>query len=321
MIDAISSGIHRIWDAFVNSEPVQRAMYIIGGFVDNIKALFGSISVFGGLWEMIFGVDGSHGEWDIVGDIINVLGKVGEFLWNISLLDEWLEVIRAIGAYVGWMLRQWNQFVRTDEFKTLIKDFEDIWNLVGGVIDEMRPLFNEVGRAIAEAFGGDELSTVKEDGNELLEMLKAFAQFIHEYIIPILKVVVPVLVKEVLTRILILAKVVQKVAEAIKWVVDGIKWVEEHLFAQNENAPENIANKEGGYNQVMTQKYQTDYSKATTLAQNYVNNTSQPTIINNNFSEGSVQPDARNMTKKEVTQLFTSAFGYNKARGVKGIIR
>ena len=53
------------------------------------------------------------------------------------------------------------------------------------------------------------------------------------------------------------------------------------------------------------------------LTQTY-NNTSNnsPYVVNNNFGEGSVQTDARNMTSKEVRQLFTGAFGKNNPRGV-----
>ena len=58
-----------------------------------------------------------------------------------------------------------------------------------------------------------------------------------------------------------------------------------------------------------------------TLTQNYNSATTHsPTIVNNNFNEGSVQADARNMSAKDVQAMFTGAFGYNKARGTKGIL-
>ena len=382
MIDAISAGIHRIWDAFVGSEQVQNAIYIINGFIDNVKALFGSGSIFGGLFEMIFGAEGS-GDWDIVGDIINVLGKIGGFLWWLSPLDEILNVIRAIGAYIGWVLRQWNKFVDSPTFQTLIDDFKAIWGLVADVWNELKPVFEEIWNSIAEMFGGGSaFGKVGEEGNEMYDMFVSIGEFIHKYIIPVLKVVIPGSIKLILGLVLVVFKIIQVIltiiyqgyqlaksiigvivqigkviwgavggvlgvinyvingiVDKVKWIVDKVLWVAKKLhmyndeLSENDNKPTNIANQQGGYNYQNREQYKlilkeldknpaiSTVLKARGLTDGYSYNNTQSTIINNNFSEGSVQPDARNMTKKEITQMFTSAFGYNQARGTKGIIR
>lgn len=314
MFEAIGAGINRVWEAFWNNKHIQDTIYIVQGFLQNLMA-FLDMTFLGGIWEMIFGT-GGNGEWDIVEDIINVLGSIGEFLWWISSMDEILEILRSVGALMGWIMRQWNDFVQTPELQQLIDDFQEVQALIGAIWDEVVIAFNGVGEAWAELWGDDESARkFMEDGNELLELLKDIASFIHDYIIPILKVLVPAIVHGVLDKFILLAKF-------IKWVIDGIKWIGEHLGMQNDKKPTNIANQPGGYNKVMEDRYKYDYSKASGLAKSYINNNNgQSTIINNNFSEGSVQADARNMTAKDVTKMFTTAFGYNQTRGVKGVLR
>ena len=355
MFEAISAGINRVWQAFWNNEHIQEAIYIIQGFIYNLQGLFSSVR--GGLMELIFGTPGSAGDWDIVEDIINVLGGIGEALWWLSSMDEILEVLRAVGALIGWISRQWNAFVQTPEFQTLIDDFREIRVLIGEVWKDIGTTFEEVGEIWAELWGDDKKSKLGEDGNELLEYWKALASFIHNYIIPILKVVIPGLIYGIIGPVVLLAKFIifvrdvlntiggvlntiggifssvftaiysrvkivvdfiNRFIEGVRWIVDKFGW----LFQQNDKKPTNIANQEGGYNMIMEDKYKYDYSKAKDLSKSYINNNNgHSTIINNNFSEGSVQADARNMTKKDVQKMFTSAFGYNRARGVKGVIR
>ena len=313
MFEAISAGLGRIWEAFWNNEKIQYAMYIINGFFENLMAFF-DMSFLGGIWELLFGT-GTGEEFDILSGIIDVLGAIGEFIWEISSMDEIIEVLRSVGALMGWVMRQWNAFVDSSEYQELIDGFREIRVAFGEIWTEIAPVFDELGKAWAELWGDEKgAEKLKEDGNELLELFKAIAHFIRDYVVPFIKLLVP-LIKATLMPLVAVVKF-------ITWIIEGVKWISDHFGMQNDKAPTNIANKDGGYNSIIEKQYQYDYAKGKDLAKRYINNNNgNSTVINNNFGEGSVQTNAHNMTQKEVRHLFTSAFGYNKANGVKGVLR
>lgn len=313
MFDAISSGIGRVWDAFMNSEPVQEIITTFQNFAYTIESLFNFIgSIGGGLWELIFGVgDGqSSGAFDIVGIFLEIAGAIGNFLYWLSPLEEILSIFDAIGSAIAWVLETWNDFVDSAEMQSLIKAFQDIRVIFGEAFGEIFEAFQEVGEAFGSIFEDNSSTEEATNGvNVLLELLKVLASIIKTVVIPPLKAV---------------ADTVKWIADGIKWVADGVAWLEgkESPTAQK---PQNIANTNGGYNSYYTDLLSGgasyDYSQTQGMTQSYnYNDTQKTSSVFNIFNEGSVQADARNMSAKDVQKMFTGAFGYNKARGTEGIL-
>lgn len=311
----IWGGLNRIWEAFMNSEPVQDIITTFQNFAYTLEALFNFIgSIGGGLWELVFGVDnGSEGGgFDILGLLLEIIGAIGNFLYWLSPLEEILSIFDAIGSAIAWVLETWNDFVDSAEMQSLIKAFQDVRVIFGEAFGELWDAFgelwdvlSEIGEAFGSIFSDDESTEkAKDDVNVLLELLKALATIIETVVIPPLKAV---------------ADTIKAIADAVKWVSDGVEW----LMGSGEDAtqkPQNIANTTGGYNMINGMGGY-DYSKAQGMAQSYnYSNAQQTSSIVNYFGEGSVQADARNMSAKDVQTLFTGAFGYNKARGTQGIL-
>lgn len=216
MFDAIQSGLQRIWDAFVNSEPVQQIITTFQKLWYTLETLFNFLgSIGGGLWELIFGVgQNEDGTLDIVGILLEIGGAIGNFLYWISPIEEILSIFDAIGSAIAWVLDTWNEFVDTPEMQQVIKGFQEVRVALGEVWDELFTAFDEIGTALGEIwealFGGDETEQVEEGGNLLLEVFKAIAWMLNNITIPILKNLVTVL-KLIITP--------------IKWLADGLKWV------------------------------------------------------------------------------------------------
>ena len=290
MFQAIGDGIHRVWDAFMNSEPIQ---YIITTF-QNLSYTLGTLfnwitSIGGNIWQTIFGVDdGSKSQvFDIVGVFLEVIGAIGKIAF--TPLKIILDIINAIGSAIAWFLDTWNQFVDSAEFQGIIKDFQEIRAVIGEAWNTLSEAFNEVRDAFMSVFEDDEdMKNAVETTNILLDVLRAVATFLRVTIIPIIKFI---------------AYVIKGIADVIKFVVDiGVGVIDFFTGGSLTQDSSNLVNQ-------------------SQLAQNYTHQISNAqTIINNNFASGSVLTDARNMTAKEVMKLFTSAFGFNKARGVDGVI-
>lgn len=312
MFEAIQSGIGRVWDAFMNSEPVQQIITTFQNFAYTIETLFNFIgSIGGGLWELIFGVgQNEDGTLDIVGILLEIGGAIGNFLYWLSSFEEILAIFDAIGSAIAWVLETWNDFVDSAEMQSLIKAFQDIRAIFGEAFGEIFEAFQEVGEAFGSIFEDDSSTKEATDGvNVLLELLKVLASIIKTVVIPPLKAV---------------ADTVKWIADGIKWVADGVAWLEgkESPTAQK---PQNIANTNGGYNSYYTDLLSGgasyDYSQTQGMTQSYnYNDTQKTSSVFNIFNEGSVQADARNMSAKDVQKMFTGAFGYNKARGTEGIL-
>lgn len=292
MFQAIGDGIHRVWDAFMNSEPVQ---YIIATF-QNLTYTLGTLfnwigSIGGNIWQTIFGVDdGSKSQvFDIVGVFLEVVGFIGKIAFMTSPLKIILDIINAIGSAIAWFLDTWNQFVDSAEFQGIIKDFQEIRAVIGEAWSTLSEAFNEVREAFMSVFEDDEdMKNAVETTNILLDVLRAVATFLRVTIIPIIKFI---------------AYVIKGIADVIKFVVDvGVGVIDFFTGGSLTQDSSNLVNQ-------------------SQLAQSYSHQISNAqTIINNNFASGSVLTDARNMTAKEVMKLFTSAFGFNKSRGVNGVL-
>lgn len=292
MFQSIGDGIRRVWEAFMNSEPIQ---YIITTF-QNLSYTLGTLfnwitSIGGNIWQTIFGVDdGSKSQvFDIVGVFLEVVGFIGKIAFMISPLKIILDIINAIGSAIAWFLDTWNQFVDTDEFQDVIKGFQEVRTIIGQAWNTLMSAFNDVREAFASVFEDDEeMKEMVENTNILLEILKMIATFIKITVIPVVKTI---------------AFIIRGIANVIKFITSTFKGIVGFFTGGNlVNDSSNLANQ-------------------SQLAQSYSHQVSNAqTIINNNFASGSVLTDARNMTAKEVMKLFTSAFGFNKSRGVNGVL-
>lgn len=291
MFQAFGDGIRRTWEAFVNSEPVQYMITTFQNFAYTLEGVFNLIRDIGGsIWEMIFGVDkGGNKVFDIVGLFLEVIGAIGNIAFMFSPIRVILDIINAIGSAIAWVLDTWNEFIDSAEFQGLLKDFQEIREIIGEAWSTLTEAFNEVRDAFMSVFeDDDEMKEMVENTNILLDVLRAVAIFLRVTVVPVIRLI---------------AYIIKGIADVIKFVVDvGIGVVDFFTGGALTNEASSLP----------TQKQ---------LAQSYsnrVNNTQ--TIINNNFASGSVLTDARNMTAKEVMKLFTSAFGFNKSRGVNGVL-
>ena len=218
MFDAIQSGLQRIWDAFVNSEPVQQIITTFQNLWYTLETLFNFLgSVGGGLWELIFGVDNSSsdGAFDIVGLLLEIGGAIGNFLYWLSPIEEILAVFDAIGSAIAWVLDTWNEFVDSAEMQGLIKGFQEVreafgevWDEFSSVINEIQLIFGDLWEAI---FGGSEETEEASDGtNILLEVLKAIAWVLNSTVVPVLKA---------------FASLLHLIITPLHWVADVLRFV------------------------------------------------------------------------------------------------
>ena len=221
IFENIWNGITRIWDAFMNSAPVQEIITTFQNFAYTIESLFNFIwSIGGGIWELIFGVDNgeSGGAFDIIGVLLEIVGAVGNFLYKISPLKVIVDIFNAIGSAIAWVLETWNDFVDSAEMQGLIKAFQDARLIIGEAFGEISEAFGEVWDALAPI--GEALSSIFDDGsteettddtNILLDVLKAFASVITTIVVPAVKVLV--------FPLRVLAEVIRTIADAISWVI------------------------------------------------------------------------------------------------------
>ena len=347
MFEAIKAGIGRVWEAFMNSKPVQEIIKTFQNLAYTIGALFNWIGgIAGNIWQTIFGVDDgtTNGVWDIVGAFLEIVGAIGNLIYWISPIQEILWLIDSIGSAIGYLLVTWNEFTETEAFQSVLKGFQDVRLMIGEVqaifaeaFEEGWSALEEIWNAFTSIFSQDD---VEEGFNVLLEILKVIARIISLTLIPALKGVAAVF-KVIALGVRTVASVVKGIADAfsifiglftnpeqyVGAFVDMIKNLARFVVEEFIGIPGqiidsigsgvlgaiglgNLANPNGA--NLDSQKH---------LARNYVHNASnKSTIINNNFEKGSVQADARNMTAKDVQQLFVGAFGYNKARGTKGVL-
>lgn len=332
MIEAIDAGIHRLWSAFMNSEPVQDIIKTFQNFAYTMEAFFNWIwNIGGNIWQTIFGVDsGTREAFDIVGAFLEIVGAVGNFIYWISPLEEILSIFDAIGSTIGWFLETWNKFVDTEEFQAIIKGFQDIRKTIGEAWGILTEAFGEVRDAFMSIFEDDEaVEDTKESMNVLLEILKAIATIINWTIIPLIKMVagfvkgVAGVVKTVADIFNGFVGLFTNTGDFVGNVVNLIHSLTDFIVTQFLGIPMRILDGMSGgiLSAIGLGGNNANLGNQKQLAQNYAYQTSNTThVINNNFQEGSVQTDARNMTAKDVRKLFTGAFGYNKARGTQGIL-
>lgn len=228
MFDAISSGIGRIWDAFVNSEPVQAIITTFQNFAYTMESFFGSLwGILGGIFEVFFGVNQeASGTLDIVGAIITVMDNLLNVIYNFTpiglMIQGILKVFDAIGGYIGWIMDTWNEFVDSPEMQGLIMEFQEIrkafgetWQVISEAIGELIDAFG----SLFSIFSEDESTTeVQDNGNVLLDVLKGIATLISTVVVPVIRTFADVL-KVVAIPIRVLASVIRAIGGAIGTVI------------------------------------------------------------------------------------------------------
>lgn len=84
MVDAFTSGIQRLWDAFVNSPQVQGTLQDLQSAFNSLKTMVMPVlSAIGGAWNSFLGMLGSGTGSDPVGAIISSFGRLGSIAGDV----------------------------------------------------------------------------------------------------------------------------------------------------------------------------------------------------------------------------------------------
>ena len=140
MFEAISAGLQRMWDAFINHPDVQAMITAIGGALSWLAGAIGNTID----WVLqLFGVS-TDSKWDIVSDIINVIGMAWDaFSGNLKLIISIVTTVAgAFSNFYNGVLVPLGEFlsaVLTPVWNTL----SNIWNSVIGQIQNLISVFNQ----------------------------------------------------------------------------------------------------------------------------------------------------------------------------------
>ena len=122
MIDAIRSGIMRLWDAFINHPDVQGAIKAIG---DALKWISDGVTWAGQQVLRFFHINSPHGgKWDIISALIHGVGDA----WN------------ALKGAVGWVI---------GVFQNIYNSFNTVMNVLGPFGSALLMLAGPVGSVVA----------------------------------------------------------------------------------------------------------------------------------------------------------------------------
>lgn len=205
MFKSIADGIGRLWEAFKNSSIVQgisklfeTLSYFIGEVVRILGVFFGDIfgansggsldpiqgiiNVFGALSDIVVTV------WENIRQVIGVLGIVvfainpvlGVIMMAAGFIEDiayWMEVFEAA----------WNQFIDSDEYKDVMNSLSEAGLELQKAFQPLWDSLVEIGKALYEAFGGDDVSNANDDINMLVEALKWIGNFIKVVIVPLVE--------------------------------------------------------------------------------------------------------------------------------------
>ena len=243
MIDAISSGINRLWNAFMGSDIVQGIIQYFGDFIATIQDVFQSIS---DMFALLFGWEDDGGTFDIVQSIINAFGTLGNIIsWVWNLMDDWsnspLGIITwlnplgilifhldEIGSLFEDIRDAIDLFTQTDEFQALSDAFGEVWTALQEPFQEIWSLINEIMGLFGEMFQDPEGQGTEERINFFVEILKGLATIIRVVVIPAIRGIA-IVIRVILTPIRAVLTVIRAIIGAIQWatsVVDifGIAW-------------------------------------------------------------------------------------------------
>ena len=312
-LEAVNDGIHRVWDAFVNSAPIQTIIKIF----DTLSHFIGgTLKVFTDFLNNLFG-GGNGGEFDFVQSLINVfanLSNILETVWKnikeiigivgivLVAVNPVLGVVLMLAGFIEdicyWIEifeQAWDQFVGSTEFQEMMEALGEVVEAFLEPMQELWNAFSDVGAAIAEAFGitDEGADDTKENINWILSGLKAIANFIRDYVAPLLKFLV-------------------QFCMPILWVFRGIAGIIGLFTGKNYLANDSAIN--------TMNNATTNYSTSTNLTKtsNSYSNNNRSVVINNNFREGAIQNNTR-ATTKDVNNGLVELMGYNTVYGVGGI--
>lgn len=230
MFQAISDGINRIWNAFMNSAPIRGILQYFGDFFATIRDFITGIGkILGNIFNF-----GDTGSFDIVQSIINLFGKLGDIvMWVWNLLDDWsnspLGIITwlnplgilifhldEIGSLIEDVMDAWNSFAQSSEFQALSDSFNEVFTAIKEPFDEIGQVFGELMDAFGEIFGGDDPvgNGTEERINFIVEAFKVLATIIRVTIIPPLQFIALV-IKTILTPIRVIISVVTYIVRLI----------------------------------------------------------------------------------------------------------
>lgn len=290
MIEAIRAGIGRLWEAFMNSEPIQ----FLTKLIDTFSSFFrGTFKVLNDFWTNLFG--DNNGTFDFVESLIEGFGKLYDIVSAVfNFIFPIFPLLQGIAYWMEIFEEAWDQFVDSSEFMEMMEALGEVVTAFIEPFQELWEAFSDVGEAIAEAFGMEEenADSTKEDINWIVGGLKMIANFIKNYIAPALKLLV-------------------QFAMPLLWAIRGITGIIGLFTGKDYFTNDTAVNS--------LNRGVTNYSTATTLTKaSNVNTRNNNVIINNNFNEGSVQAKTT-MTNEEFGKGITSLLGYNNVYGVGGI--
>ena len=250
MFDAIKDGIGRIWEAIMNSEPVQAIITTFQNFFYTMESFFGSLwGILGGIFELFFGVNTeAEGTFDIVGAIINVLTTLLDLIWNFSpiglLLQGILKIFDAIGSTIGWIMDSWNNFIDSAEMQTLITEFQEIRKAFGEAFqvigDAIGELMNAFGNLFSFMSEDDSTGQVAEDGTWLTDVLRGIASLISTVVVPVIKTFADV-IKVVAIPIQFLADVINAISTVIGNVIGFFTGASESSESMGESVENTVS--------------------------------------------------------------------------------
>ena len=293
MIEAIQAGLKRVWDAFVNSKPVQTFVGLLQSIWTLVTGLF---SIPGNIIGYMFPSDGRE-TFDILGSLLEIIGTIGNvLLFPITTL------FTTINQLIELLMDGWDKFVQSTQFDTIVEEFRNVWSEVSKPIGEIFEVINEIGRLWGEIWGDEELQGAKETVNVISQVIGAIAWVLTSVLVPTIKFI---------------GFVVEGVLMQIKPFLDAIKWILEVTSQQEKN--DNYVGQ--------TQSYDSDLANRYVSSTNLTNNSSNlyttdnSTVIVNNYEEGSIPVDARNYTKEEAQGILVTALGYDKVYNTGGVTR
>jgi len=224
----LADTVNRLWEAFANSEPIKAIIDYFQDFAYTIETFFGSVFTIIGA---VFGDMSGEGT-DAVGILINIFGALGDvvmFVWNI--FDAWsnspLGIITwlnplgilifhldELGQVIWWVMSQWNKFVDSAEYQSLVDAFEEIQSAFGEVWTELVDAFDIIKEAFGEvwvAMFGESSGVIGENSDLILDALKLITGFITTVVVPVIKVFA--------FHLKMIASIIKGIAEVIAWFI------------------------------------------------------------------------------------------------------
>ena len=367
MFEAISSGIQRLWNAFANSKPVQAVIKYFSDFFYTLQTYFGGlVQIIGVFWGAILGTE-SNGSFDIVGSIINAFSKLGDMImWVWGVLDDFfnnnivsiilswtnplgilLFHLDEIGKFIGQIIDAWNMFINSPLSTEMFGALGEAYDELKAPIQEIFSALAEIGDAFNEVFAvlfPESTKSGKKEFNIFVEVIRAFAQFIINYVVPAIKVLALViralfiplrlilsvikliiggityLVGATQTGISIMNSALQSLWTYLEPIYNAFKFVYEvggGVWDSLTGGNNKTSSSDGSKLLNDTTKWNSGSNLSMSTLQNrsqagskYTANNSQKSItMVNNYGKGSIPIDARNMTQKEAAKTIQTGLG------------